>query len=120
MADPDSDINQSARSEVSETPATTVFDLLLPELVSPVVAFFAHEACPVTGEIYAAGGGRVARMFVAETQGYAKADLTPEDVLAEWQTIQDETDYYVPPDITDYTTFFMERVPGGAGVPVAE
>jgi hypothetical protein len=120
MADPDSDINQSARSEVSETPAATVFDLLLPELVSPVVAFFAHESCPVTGEIYAAGGGRVARMFVAETQGYAKADLTPEDVLANWQAIQDETDYYVPPDITDYTTFFMERVPGGAGVPAAQ
>jgi NAD(P)-dependent dehydrogenase (short-subunit alcohol dehydrogenase family) len=116
MADPERDINQSARSDVSETPVATVFDLLLPELVSPVVAFFAHESCPVTGEIYAAGGGRVARMFVAETQGYAKADLTPEDVLGHWQAIQDETDYYVPTDITDYTTFFMERVPGGVGV----
>ena len=120
MADPDIDINQSARSEVSETPAATAFDLLLPELVSPVVAFFAHESCPVTGEIYAAGGGRVARIFVAETQGFGKADLTPEDVVTHWRAIQDEADYYVPADITEYTTFFMDRVPGGAGMTAAQ
>ena len=53
---------------------------------------------------------------MAETQGYGKADLTPEDVVANWQSIQEEAGYFVPPDITEYTTFFMDRVPGSAGV----
>src|SRR5207237_2804781 len=29
-----------------------------PDLVAPMAAFLAHEDCPVTGEIYAAGFGR--------------------------------------------------------------
>jgi NAD(P)-dependent dehydrogenase (short-subunit alcohol dehydrogenase family) len=36
-----------------------------PELVAPIVAFLAHEECTVSGEIYAAGAGRFARLFVA-------------------------------------------------------
>ena len=33
-----------------------------------------------SGEIYSVGGGRVARVFIAETQGFYKAGLTIEDV----------------------------------------
>ena len=39
-------------------------------LVAPMAAFLAHEDCPVTGEIYAAGAGRFARIFIASTPGY--------------------------------------------------
>ena len=31
-----------------------------PELVSPLVALLAHEDCPVSGEFFVVGGGRVA------------------------------------------------------------
>ena len=41
-----------------------------PDLVAPMVAFLAHEDCPVSGEIYAAGAGRFARIFIASTEGY--------------------------------------------------
>ena len=41
-----------------------------PELVAPMAAFLAHESCPVSGEMYAAGGGRFARLFIASTTGY--------------------------------------------------
>ncbi|MHB1538609.1 MAG: SDR family NAD(P)-dependent oxidoreductase [Solirubrobacteraceae bacterium] len=117
MADPDLDVNQGARADVEDAPAAAeddVFARLHPELVSPVVAFFAHESCPVTGEVYAAGGGRVARIFLAETEGIADARLTPETLSERWREVQDETGYYVPPDITLYTTHFMERVPPAA------
>ena len=40
-----------------------------PELVAPMAAVLAHEGCPVTGEIYAAGFGRFARIFIAQTEG---------------------------------------------------
>ena len=45
-----------------------------PDLVAPMVAFLAHEDCPVSGEIYAAGAGRFARIFIASTEGYVHAD----------------------------------------------
>ena len=40
-----------------------------PDLVAPMVAFLAHESCPVSGEIYAAGFGRFARIFIASHRG---------------------------------------------------
>jgi NAD(P)-dependent dehydrogenase (short-subunit alcohol dehydrogenase family) len=114
MADPDLDVNADARSDVNEAPAEDeddVFARLFPDMVSPVVAFFAHESCPVSGEIYSAGGGRVARIYLAETEGISEAKLTPETLADRWEEIQDESGYYVPPDITLYTTHFMERLP---------
>ena len=50
-----------------------------PELVAPMVAFLAHEDCPVSGEIYAAGAGRFARIFIAETEGYVHAGRGADD-----------------------------------------
>ena len=48
-----------------------------PEDIAPLVAFLAHEDCPVTGEIYAAGAGRFARIFIASTPGYLHTDGEP-------------------------------------------
>ena len=39
------------------------------ELVAPMVAYLAHEDCPVSGEIYTAGAGRFARLFIALDRG---------------------------------------------------
>jgi NAD(P)-dependent dehydrogenase (short-subunit alcohol dehydrogenase family) len=118
MADPDIDVNEGARTEVvaEEPQGPTVFDRLLPENVSSVVAYLAHESCDLTGEVLSCGGGRVARIFFAETQGFGAADVTPEDIAANIDQICAERDYYVPEDITVYTTFFMDRVPEGAPV----
>ena len=46
---------------------------MAPGQVAPLVAFLAHEACPVNGEMYAAGAGRFARIFIASTPGYVAA-----------------------------------------------
>jgi NAD(P)-dependent dehydrogenase (short-subunit alcohol dehydrogenase family) len=117
MADPDIDVNADARTDVEPAPEEdNVFDRLLPENVSSVVAYLAHESCELNGEVLACGGGRVARIFLAETQGYGKADLTPEDVAGNIARICDEAEYFVPEDIAVYTTFFMERVPKAAVV----
>ena len=50
---------------------------MAPQLVAPLVAYLAHESCPVTGELYAAGAGRFARMFVACVPGYLHAGDEP-------------------------------------------
>ena len=76
------------------------------------VAFLAHEACPVSGEIYAAGAGRFARIFIASTEGYVHPGPEPtiEDVAENWATINDETGYYVPTDLPDWSAAFMAHL----------
>jgi len=51
-----------------------------PDLVAPMAAYLAHEDCPVSGEIYAAGFGRFGRIFIAQTEGYVSSAPTVEDV----------------------------------------
>ena len=67
-----------------------------PERAAPVAAYLVHEDCAVTGEVRRAAGGRVARIFVAETPGYEAEDLQLEDVREHIDQIRDEKDYTVP------------------------
>jgi hypothetical protein len=82
-----------------------------------MVAFLAHEDCPVSGEIYAAGAGRFARVFIASTPGYVHTGSghpgstpTVEDVAEHWATINDETGYSVPADLTDWSASFLSHL----------
>ena len=88
-----------------------------PDLVAPMVAFLAHEDCPVSGEIYAAGAGRFARIFVAATMGYVHAEGQPtiEDVAEHWTAINDEAGYRVPVDLMDWSAAFMAHLRGFEG-----
>jgi NAD(P)-dependent dehydrogenase (short-subunit alcohol dehydrogenase family) len=83
-----------------------------PDLVAPMVAFLAHETCPVSGEIYSAGFGRFARIFIASTEGYVHGTSQPtiEDVAANWATINDERGYYIPSDLMSWTSTFMAHL----------
>jgi NAD(P)-dependent dehydrogenase (short-subunit alcohol dehydrogenase family) len=81
-----------------------------PELVAPMAGYLAHEACDVSGGIYLAGGGRFARIFIAVTQGYVPPQpelSTIEDVAEHWAAINDETGYYVPADLRDWSAHYM-------------
>jgi NAD(P)-dependent dehydrogenase (short-subunit alcohol dehydrogenase family) len=83
-----------------------------PEQVAPMVAFLAHEACNVSGEIYLAGGGRFARIFIAATQGYLPPRLkqpTIEDVAENWAIINNEIGYYVPGNLMDWSAHYMSH-----------
>jgi NAD(P)-dependent dehydrogenase (short-subunit alcohol dehydrogenase family) len=78
-----------------------------PGLVSPLVAFLAHDDCPVSGQTFSVGGGRVAHVFIAETQGYHNADLSMEDVRDNWGTITDQSGYSVPKNLAEETAMFL-------------
>lgn len=101
----------AGRSE-DETATLRVAPQSAPDLVAPMVAFLAHEECPVSGEIYAAGFGRFARIFIASTQGYVHTgtDPTMEDVAENWATINDETGYYVPADLNAWSAAFTAHL----------
>ncbi len=81
-----------------------------PALVAPMAVFLAHEACPVTGEVYAAGGGRFARVFIGVTEGYLSAAPTLEDVAAHWAAINDEPGYSVPTDLAAWSARFLRHL----------
>jgi NAD(P)-dependent dehydrogenase (short-subunit alcohol dehydrogenase family) len=88
-----------------------------PELVAPMAGFLAHETCPVTGEMYAAGAGRFARMLLAVTPGYVHPgpDPTIEDVADHWAAINDEAGYSVPADLMRWSAAFLSHMPRSGG-----
>ncbi|BBZ69915.1 SDR family NAD(P)-dependent oxidoreductase [Mycobacterium paraseoulense] len=67
-----------------------------PARVAPVAAFLVHRECPVSGEIYTAGAGHVARFFIGRTKGFRSPVLSIEDVRDHLDEIRDETGYTVP------------------------
>jgi NAD(P)-dependent dehydrogenase (short-subunit alcohol dehydrogenase family) len=90
-----------AKTRMTEDLLGPAADKLAPELVTPVVTYLAHESCDVSGEVYSVGGGRVARVFIGVTPGFVKADLTPEDVAANWTQIRAEDGYEVPANLNE-------------------
>jgi NAD(P)-dependent dehydrogenase (short-subunit alcohol dehydrogenase family) len=81
-----------------------------PELVAPMAAFLAHEDCPVSGEIYAAGAGRFARIFIACNDGYVERAATVEDIAQNWRVINDASDFDVPADLTAWSAGFLRHL----------
>ena len=81
------------------------------DAVAPMAAFLAHENCPVSGEIYTAGAGRFARLFIASTEGYVHAERSAsiEDVAQNWSAINDESGYFVPTDLMDWSAEFLKH-----------
>ena len=77
---------------------TSSYPPLEPELVAPMVAWLAHESCPVSGEHYVAGGGRMARAWTIETKGKWQPQWSPEDVAESIDTIRNgEEKWTFPP-----------------------
>ncbi len=90
-----------AKTRMTEELLGPAADKLAPELITPVVTYLAHESCEVSGEVYSCGGGRVARVFIGVTPGFVKADLTTEDVAANFQQIRAEDGYEVPSNLNE-------------------
>jgi NAD(P)-dependent dehydrogenase (short-subunit alcohol dehydrogenase family) len=59
---------------------TSQYPPMGPELVSPVVGWLAHESCTISGEMLVSMAGRVARAFIAETEGVYRPSWTIDDV----------------------------------------
>jgi NAD(P)-dependent dehydrogenase (short-subunit alcohol dehydrogenase family) len=81
------------------------------ELVTPVVAWLVHESNEGTGETYSVGGGRVARVFVAEGPGYtARGGLRAEDVRDHWSQINETEPYLLAKNIGEQTMAVFDAI----------
>lgn len=84
-----------AKSRMTETILDeATLSKLEPELVSPLVAYLASEACEDSGQTYAVGGGYVSRVAVVEGAGtvFRGDTLSPEQVAEGWAAINDLSD----------------------------
>jgi NAD(P)-dependent dehydrogenase (short-subunit alcohol dehydrogenase family) len=83
-----------------------------PESVSPLVAYLSHEECAANGHIYSVAGGRIARIFVAETHGVVLSENTAEGVRDNLHLI-DELDaerYHHPLSLDDETMIIAKAL----------
>jgi NAD(P)-dependent dehydrogenase (short-subunit alcohol dehydrogenase family) len=99
-----------AKTRMTEELLGAVGDKLDAALVSPIVAWLAHEDCPVTGEIYSAAGGRIARMFIGLCQGYYNPKLSVEDVRDNFDQIRSEDGYIVPSGPNDELALLLKQL----------
>lgn len=79
----------AAVTRMAEGIDTSQYPPMGPELVAPTVGWLAHEACSVSGELFVALAGRVARAVIAESPGVYRASWTVEDVGANIDAIRD-------------------------------
>ncbi|MFM2115097.1 MAG: hypothetical protein RI908_838 [Actinomycetota bacterium] len=99
-----------ALTRMTEDLMGALADKLDPSQVSPIVAWLAHEDCPVSGQVYSVGGGRVANVFFGETQGYTKPGHSLEDVRDNWEAIMSQKDYFVPQNLAEETAAFFNKL----------
>jgi NAD(P)-dependent dehydrogenase (short-subunit alcohol dehydrogenase family) len=100
----DRDIRVNALAPVAYTGYSIAYFDSRPELdtsvldaafVAPAVAYLTHESCQVHGETFAAGGGRMARLFTAAVPGYASRTLSPEEIVDHLEEIRDAADFRI-------------------------
>jgi NAD(P)-dependent dehydrogenase (short-subunit alcohol dehydrogenase family) len=106
--EPDLDIKVNALMPAAQTPVMprvpderfqSMMDTAFsPARVAPLVAVLAHPSCPVSGEVIQTGGGRVARMMLATTEGWQAPDdePTPEAIIEHWPEIMASKDLREP------------------------
>jgi NAD(P)-dependent dehydrogenase (short-subunit alcohol dehydrogenase family) len=78
----------AAVTRMAEGIDTSAYPPMNPELVAPAVGYLAHESCELTGEMLISIAGRVARAYVAETQGVYRPNWTIEDVREQLAAIR--------------------------------
>ena len=63
-------------------------ELLIPEKITPLVAFLAHEACTTTGGLYEVAGGWIAKLRWQRANGlYLPEGLTAENLKKRWNRV---------------------------------
>jgi NAD(P)-dependent dehydrogenase (short-subunit alcohol dehydrogenase family) len=82
------------------------------DYISPLVLYLCSEQCKLNHEMFAAGGGTVARTVLALATGWradSKLEFTPEDIHAHLDEILDMTNYSNPQTAEEETRLVVGR-----------
>jgi len=101
-----------AATRMTEDILGSLAEKVSPDSVSPLVAYLAHEECSVNGHVYSVAGGRIARIFVAETHGIVLGENTPEEIRSKLSLIDvmDGERYHLPSSLEDETTIIAKAL----------
>src|SRR3546814_4706256 len=78
------------------------------DLVAPVVGWLAHESCSVSGAMFVSVAGRVARAFIAESEGVYRPSWSIDDVGEQIDAIREPARHWTPSPLP---SGFGERLP---------
>ncbi len=91
-----------ARTRMTEGVLGDLVGSLDPEAVTPLVVYLASEACDFSAEVFSVGGGRFARVFVAEAPGWTGPPRpSAEDVRDHMPAIREPAGYFIPKGIAE-------------------
>ena len=91
---PGADTRMTRDSEVDPQLMDKLLAQARPELVAPVVAWLAHDDCPLTGEVLSAASGRVGRWLLGETEGVHSPILRMEDVAGACDVLRSDRGFH--------------------------
>lgn len=77
------------------------FETMRPEHVAAAAAYLTSDACTANGEILAAGGGRIARVAVSETEGVVGIGETIEDIRNAMPRVIADDSFFQPKDLAE-------------------
>ncbi len=89
----------AAVTRMAEGLDTSAYPPMDPELVAPAVGWLAHESCSVSGEMLISIAGRVARAYLAETEGVYRPSWTIEQIAEQLDAIRKADDPWVLPTV---------------------
>lgn len=78
--------------------ADWLFETMDPAKVSLGAAYLLSDECTIFGEIFSVGGGRVARVRLAETAGVTGPGLSIEEMRDAFETVMTQDEYLYPKD----------------------
>lgn len=77
------------------------FETMTPEKVAVGAAYLLSSACSVNGEIFAVGGGRIARVAIAESEGVGEACSSLEEVHDAMPRVMADANFFYPKDLSE-------------------
>lgn len=91
--------------------------LLAPEMVTPLVTYLVSEQCTETHQVYSAGGGHFARVFVGLTPGWTAppGGVSADDVARHWAAITAGDTHSVPLSATEEAMGLAAKLAGRSG-----
>ncbi|MCH7478098.1 MAG: SDR family oxidoreductase [SAR324 cluster bacterium] len=102
-----------AKSRMTEALLGSLGDVLDPALVSPMVAYLASEQCAVTHEVFSAGAGRYARVFIGLAPGWVAprgAVPEPEAIAEHLEQIRATEGFFIPGSAGEELEILMKQL----------
>jgi NAD(P)-dependent dehydrogenase (short-subunit alcohol dehydrogenase family) len=104
-----------AKTRMTEQLLGPLADQVLPEHVTPLVAYLVSEKCELSHEVFSVGGGRFARIFVGLAPGWFAGKgkvASPEDIRDHIDQIRNPEGYIIPANIGEEMMQLMKVLKG--------